>query len=96
MSRREYRCSFCGKDQDSVRKLIAGQGGVFICNECIRLCNEIIGEGDMTLPPASPKPRRRSWRERLGWRWWFARKTANGAIRSTTRTPSPLDVVQFS
>ncbi|GIN22567.1 hypothetical protein J1TS3_37010 [Siminovitchia fordii] len=34
-------CSFCGKDQDSVNKLIAGPG-VYICNECISLCNEII------------------------------------------------------
>ncbi|MBN2232403.1 MAG: ATP-dependent Clp protease ATP-binding subunit ClpX [Deltaproteobacteria bacterium] len=35
------RCSFCGKDQNSVRKLIAGPS-VFICNECIELCNNII------------------------------------------------------
>ncbi|MDO4631105.1 MAG: ATP-dependent Clp protease ATP-binding subunit ClpX [Corynebacterium sp.] len=36
-------CSFCGKSQKQVRKLIAG-GGVYICNECIDLCNEIIEE----------------------------------------------------
>jgi len=35
------RCSFCGKDQNSVKKLIAGPS-VFICNECIDLCNGII------------------------------------------------------
>jgi hypothetical protein len=35
------RCSFCGKDKDSVTKLIAGPG-VYICNECVDLCNEII------------------------------------------------------
>ncbi|HDJ28131.1 MAG TPA: ATP-dependent Clp protease ATP-binding subunit ClpX [Proteobacteria bacterium] len=35
------RCSFCGKDQNSVKKLIAGPS-VFICNECIELCNNII------------------------------------------------------
>ena len=35
------RCSFCGKTQESVRKIIAGPG-VYICNECIGLCNEII------------------------------------------------------
>ncbi|MDQ2915192.1 MAG: ClpX C4-type zinc finger protein, partial [Chloroflexota bacterium] len=41
----EYRCSFCGKTQDQVKKLIAGPGqGIFICNECVRLCNEIVGE----------------------------------------------------
>jgi len=37
------KCSFCGKSQKQVRKLIAG-GGVFICNECVDLCNEIIEE----------------------------------------------------
>ena len=35
------KCSFCGKPQDSVRKIVAGPG-VYICNECIGLCNEII------------------------------------------------------
>jgi ATP-dependent Clp protease ATP-binding subunit ClpX len=37
------KCSFCGKSQKQVRKLIAG-GGVFICDECVELCNEIIEE----------------------------------------------------
>lgn len=37
------RCSFCGKYQDQVRKIIAGPG-VFICNECIELCSEIVEE----------------------------------------------------
>lgn len=36
-------CSFCGKPQDAVRKLIAGPS-VYICNECVELCNEIIAE----------------------------------------------------
>ena len=38
-----YRCSFCGKNQDEVTKLIAGPT-VFICDECIELCNEIMVE----------------------------------------------------
>lgn len=38
-----YRCSFCGKSQDEVKKLIAGPT-VFICDECIELCNEIMVE----------------------------------------------------
>src|ERR1700712_5985034 len=37
------KCSFCGKSQKQVRKLIAGPG-VYICDECIDLCNEIIEE----------------------------------------------------
>jgi ATP-dependent Clp protease ATP-binding subunit ClpX len=38
------KCSFCGKSQKQVRKLIAGPGGVYICDECIDLCNEILEE----------------------------------------------------
>ena len=38
-------CSFCGKTQDQVKKLIAGPS-VFICNECVALCNEILAEED--------------------------------------------------
>ena len=39
------RCSFCGKPQDAVRKLIAGPGnGVYICDECIGVCSEIVNE----------------------------------------------------
>ena len=53
-------CSFCGKSQDEVRKLIAGPT-VYICDECIDLCNDIIAEEcdhDETLNASSnvPKP----------------------------------------
>jgi ATP-dependent Clp protease ATP-binding subunit ClpX len=37
------RCSFCGKDQHSVKKLVAGPG-VYICDECVELCNQIIAD----------------------------------------------------
>ncbi|MBA3778294.1 MAG: ATP-dependent Clp protease ATP-binding subunit ClpX [Chloroflexi bacterium] len=49
-----YRCSFCGKSQEQVRKLIAGQG-VYICDECINLCQEIIEE-EMLETPRVAKP----------------------------------------
>jgi ATP-dependent Clp protease ATP-binding subunit ClpX len=39
----KYQCSFCGKSQDDVRKLIAGPT-VYICDECVELCNDIIAE----------------------------------------------------
>ncbi|HCQ2092660.1 TPA: ATP-dependent Clp protease ATP-binding subunit ClpX [Staphylococcus aureus] len=39
----KLKCSFCGKDQDQVKKLVAGSG-VYICNECIELCSEIVEE----------------------------------------------------
>ena len=42
---KNVRCSFCGKPQESVRRIIAGPG-VYICDECIALCNGIMEEGD--------------------------------------------------
>src|SRR5512137_2236297 len=48
-------CSFCGKSQRQVKKLIAGPG-VYICDECIDLCNEIIDE-ELTAPATLPRPR---------------------------------------
>ena len=48
-----YRCSFCGKSQEQVRKLIAGPG-VYICDECIDLCQEIIEEEMLEAPKAKP------------------------------------------
>ena len=40
----QYRCSFCGKTQNQVRKLIAGNKGIYICDECVELCSEILQE----------------------------------------------------
>jgi ATP-dependent Clp protease ATP-binding subunit ClpX len=40
----KIRCSFCNKSEDQVRKLIAGPNGVYICDECIDICSEIIEE----------------------------------------------------
>ncbi|MCY0879059.1 MAG: ATP-dependent Clp protease ATP-binding subunit ClpX [Firmicutes bacterium] len=40
----QLKCSFCGKYQDQVKRLIAGPGGVYICDECVELCSEIIEE----------------------------------------------------
>ena len=37
-------CSFCGKNQEQVRRLVAGPGSVYICDECIQLCHEILQE----------------------------------------------------
>jgi len=61
----ECKCSFCGKNQEEVEKLIAGPD-VYICDECIELCNEIVMEEDQdvdgsgteeSFPAASLKPR---------------------------------------
>ncbi|MCL6499087.1 MAG: ATP-dependent Clp protease ATP-binding subunit ClpX [Armatimonadota bacterium] len=58
--RERLKCSFCGKGQEQVRKLVAGPG-VYICDECIELCNEIIeeelyGEQEERGPRSLPKP----------------------------------------
>ena len=54
------KCSFCGKGQEQVRKLIAGPG-VYICDECVELCNEIIEEDSGDEPEVElghlPKPK---------------------------------------
>ena len=66
-SNENIRCSFCGRSQDKVDKLIAGNGA-FICNECIRLCVNILDEdmpeetgnalpADLPAPEDVPKPR---------------------------------------
>ncbi|HEY6781337.1 MAG TPA: ClpX C4-type zinc finger protein, partial [Thermoleophilaceae bacterium] len=59
-SNEQLLCSFCGKSQRQVKKLIAGPG-VYICDECIDLCNEIIDE-ELTGSPSFdlenlPKPK---------------------------------------
>jgi ATP-dependent Clp protease ATP-binding subunit ClpX len=46
--RRHTRCSFCGKGQDQVRKLVAGPG-VYICDQCIDLCQEVLEEDTRTI-----------------------------------------------
>lgn len=52
------KCSFCGKSQEQVRKLIAGPG-VYICDECVDLCNEILDEelfdSGATVPQSAPR-----------------------------------------
>ena len=52
-TRGQYHCSFCGKSQDQVRRLIAGPGAVYICDECVDLCREIIDEE--SAPPTRAK-----------------------------------------
>jgi ATP-dependent Clp protease ATP-binding subunit ClpX len=61
---KKIRCSFCGKHQEQVSRIVAGPG-VYICNECVKLCNTILGENAppeiadvMLVPPDTlPTPR---------------------------------------
>ncbi len=77
------KCSFCGKSQEQVRKLIAGPG-VYICDECVDLCNEILDEElfDSSATVAQPVPRREQAPER---------RRASTPI-SLSQIPKPRDI----
>ena len=49
-----YQCSFCGKSQGQVGRLIAGPDRVFICDECVTLCSQIITEETPATPARDP------------------------------------------
>ncbi len=49
---RPYTCSFCGKGQEAVRRLIAGPAGAYICDECVRQCQEVMAKDSQDVPAA--------------------------------------------
>jgi ATP-dependent Clp protease ATP-binding subunit ClpX len=65
MGRIDVRCSFCGKTPDKVKRLVAGPG-VFICDQCVELCNEIINEP----PPMGAEPGGRARTKSSRRPWW--------------------------
>ena len=82
------KCSFCGKSQDQVRKLIAGPG-VYICDECIDLCNEILDEelvDSQGNPRSGTEPSRKATPAE--------RKTSKPAP-TLASIPKPLDIKNF-
>ncbi len=62
-----YRCSFCGKNQEQGRRLIAGPGRVYICQQCIALCNRIIEDEGQTPPGPNTRQGRRPWCTQPRW-----------------------------
>ena len=82
------KCSFCGKSQEQVRKLIAGPG-VYICDECVDLCNEILDEelfeagSNMPAPPAAPRREQPAEKRR-----------ARAARLSLSQIPKPREIKQ--
>ena len=48
----EFKCSFCGKSREQVRRLIAGPNFVYICSGCVALCNEIIAREEGAPQPS--------------------------------------------
>ncbi len=80
-SRRKPRCSFCGKSQDEVSKLIAGPSGTFICSDCIQLCNVILRDGDVEPDFAADKNQHQ--------------KSDNTNIPIIEKLPRPADIKKF-
>lgn len=79
------RCSFCGKSQEQVRKLIAGPG-VYICDECVELCNEILEEEFIhnSSNPNSPVPRPQS-----------GSPQRSGHLPLLNNLPKPTEIKQY-
>ena len=81
------KCSFCGKSQEQVRKLIAGPG-VYICDECVDLCNEILDEELFDSSAAAPQavPRREQSPEK---------RKARSASLSLSQIPKPREIKKY-
>jgi ATP-dependent Clp protease ATP-binding subunit ClpX len=81
------KCSFCGKSQEQVRKLIAGPG-VYICDECVDLCNEILDEElfDSSAAAPQPVPRREQSPEK---------RKARSASLSLNQIPKPREIKKY-
>jgi ATP-dependent Clp protease ATP-binding subunit ClpX len=85
------KCSFCGKSQEQVRKLIAGPG-VYICDECVDLCNEILDEElfESGVPQAAaPAPRRDPAVERR------RASTRSGTRLNLNQIPKPREIKTY-
>ena len=82
-----HRCSFCGKNQTQVEKLIAGPD-VYICNECVELCNEIMEDelGDTRKKDGKPA---------AGLDHLPTRQQTKATLRTTSRLQSVLTVCSF-
>jgi ATP-dependent Clp protease ATP-binding subunit ClpX len=81
------KCSFCGKSQEQVRKLIAGPG-VYICDECVELCNEILDEElmDSSGSVSSSVPRSEET---------TAKRRANRERLTFDRIPKPREIKKY-
>jgi ATP-dependent Clp protease ATP-binding subunit ClpX len=80
------KCSFCGKSQEQVRKLIAGPG-VYICDECVDLCNEILDEELFDSSAAAPQPVPRTEQPQ--------KRRSRAANLSLTQIPKPREIKKY-
>ena len=80
------KCSFCGKSQEQVRKLIAGPG-VYICDECVDLCNEILDEELFDSSATAPQPVPRSEPSQ--------KRRSRAANLSLNQIPKPREIKKY-
>jgi ATP-dependent Clp protease ATP-binding subunit ClpX len=80
------KCSFCGKSQEQVRKLIAGPG-VYICDECVDLCNEILDEELLDTNTAASQPAPRSGTP--------SKRRARSSNLSFNQIPKPREIKNY-
>ncbi|QOV24297.1 ATP-dependent protease ATP-binding subunit ClpX [Anabaenopsis elenkinii] len=80
------KCSFCGKSQEQVRKLIAGPG-VYICDECVDLCNEILDEELLDTNTAASQPAPRSETP--------PKRRARSSNLSLNQIPKPREIKKY-
>lgn len=80
------KCSFCGKSQEQVRKLIAGPG-VYICDECVDLCNEILDEELFNGTSAQAPQRKEAPPEK--------RKSKSASSLNLNQIPKPRDIKRY-
>ncbi len=83
------KCSFCGKSQEQVRKLIAGPG-VYICDECVDLCNEILDEELFESTGNPPAPQTASRREVAP-----EKRRTRTARLNLSQIPKPRDIKAY-
>ncbi len=82
------KCSFCGKSQEQVRKLIAGPG-VYICDECVDLCNEILDEelfDSSAVPAATVAPKQETTQKR---------RATSGKSMLMSQIPKPREIKNY-
>jgi hypothetical protein len=85
---RRLSCSFCGKSQDQVRRLIAGPNGVYICDECVILCNQIIADAGLPLSSEPSEGARPAVQRQAAPRWqrllrrWLESRWSRGGVNA--------------
>jgi len=88
----EYQCSFCAKNREQAHHLVAGPAGVYICNECVDLCRQIMAEkdpGERYRPAADMSESNTLAEDPAKMGQTRRRRTAHGKRRPTPRTNAP-------